>query len=145
MTTILIAVLFLAGIVIGVYAVIAPRKAASEPTLLDRIEPRTVLVNSDWSVDAGQTFGALSEAARCDLIFAVAPLADERSKDLLVRALDDQSETVALAAAHALVASGRADALNEFFQEHPGDRATHISETLSLLRRERAREPAAAG
>jgi hypothetical protein len=146
MITILIAVLFLVGVVLGVYAVIAPRRAASEPTLLDRIEPKTVVVNADWSIDSGQTFSSLSEAGRCDLIFAVAPLGDERSKNLLVRALDDPSETVALAAAHALAGSGHVDILDSFLQEHPGDRAARISGTLSLLRKpERDREPATAG
>jgi hypothetical protein len=146
MITILIAVLFVAGILVGAYAIIAPRRAAGEPTLLDRIEPKPVVVNADWSIDSGQTFSSLSEAGRCALIFAVAPLGDERSKNLLVRALDDPSETVALAAAHALAASGCSDILDDFLQRHAGDRATRISRTLSLLRKpEPVREPAAAG
>lgn len=146
MITIVIAVLFVLGVVLGVYAVIAPRRSSGQPTVLDRIEPKPLAVSTDWSIDSGQTFASLSEAGRCDLIFAVAPLGDDRSKNLLVCALDDQSETVALAAAHALTSSGRADALEQFLQEHPGERASRISGTLSLLRKpQELKEPAAAG
>jgi hypothetical protein len=146
MITIVIAVLLAVGIVLLIYAVIAPRRPAGEQTLLDRIEATPMVVSVDWSIDSGQTFDSLSESGRCDLIFAVAPLGDERSKNLLMRALDDPSETVALAAAHALTVSGREDALEQFLERHPGDRTARIAQTVALLRRpERTKEPAAAG
>jgi hypothetical protein len=86
-----------------------------------------------WTHSAGPEFATLSEAGRCDLIFAVAALDDRPSQALLERALDDPSETVALAAARALVRRGRAAAVEEYLASHPGERAQRIARLVELL------------
>ncbi len=131
--TIAIAVLFVAGIALGIYAVIAPRPAVNEPTLLDQVDVAPMHATTDWTHEAGQEFAGLSECARCDLIFAVAALDDDRSMRLLEFALQDPSEAVALAAAHVLAGSGRAANVERFLAQHPGERAERIVSTLSLL------------
>ncbi len=133
MITIAIAVLFVLGIALGVYAVIAPRRTAEGPTLLDEVERDPLQATTDWTNEAGQEFAGLSESARCDLVFAVAALRDDRSHHLLEFALRDPNEAVALAAAHALAGSGRAPAVERFLAQHPGERAERIVSTLSLL------------
>jgi hypothetical protein len=67
------------------------------------------------------------------MIFAVAALDDDASQRLLVHALDDPAEPVALAAAHALVTHGRTEAVETFLATHPGARADRIAATLALL------------
>ncbi|HUY41706.1 MAG TPA: hypothetical protein VMV82_09095 [Candidatus Dormibacteraeota bacterium] len=133
MITIAIAILFVLGIALGIYAVVAPRPSTNEPTLLDQVDLAPLLATSEWTNEAGHEFAGLSESARCDLIFAVAALDDERSSHLLEVALQDPNEAVALAAAHALAGSGRAAAVERFLAQHPGDRAERIVSTLSLL------------
>lgn len=86
-----------------------------------------------WTHAAGDDFAGLTEPARCDMVFAMAALDDDASRDVLRRALDDPSETVALAAAHALVRRGHAAVLERYFAAHPGERATRIAQTLALL------------
>ncbi len=88
---------------------------------------------TDWTKEAGAEFGGLNEGARCDLIFAVTDLNDERSHQLLVHALDDPSDAVALAAAHALEKRGSTDTVTDYVREHPGERAQRIQQTLALL------------
>jgi hypothetical protein len=78
-------------------------------------------------------FATLSEAERCDMIFAAEALEDEDSATLLRAALDDPSEAVALAAARALVGRGQASAVDEYLERHPGDRTQRISQALALI------------
>jgi len=78
-------------------------------------------------------FGSLSNAERCDFIFAIAALDDPSSLRLLERALDDPCEAVALAAAHALTTAGSTTQLERFFAEHPGGRTDRIAASLELL------------
>ena len=126
-------VVLVVGAAIGAYALLAPRKVeAPAPSPSARsVEP--LQVSSAWTSEAGEEFGGLSEAARCDMVFAVADLEDERSRGLLVHALDDPSETVALAAGHALMNAGRSDELKAYVAQHPGTRAQTLVETLALL------------
>lgn len=122
------------GAAIGAYAFLAPRKPAevnAAPAPPRTIEP--VRDTSAWTSEAGEEFAGLSEAARCDMVFAVADLDDERSRGLLAHALEDPSETVALAAGHALIGSGRADEVKAYVASHPGTRAQTLMETLALL------------
>lgn len=133
MITIVIAILFVVGIALGVYAVVAPRRSPDEPTLLDKVDLAPLHVTTDWTNEAGQDFSGLSESARCDLVFAVAALRDERSLRLLEFALRDPNEAVALAAAHVLAGSGRAPTVERFLAQHPGERSERIVATLSLL------------
>jgi hypothetical protein len=142
--TLAIAVLFLLGIALGVYAVAAPRALGIEPTLLDQVAPEPMQATTAWTNEAGQEFAGLCESARCDLVFAVAALDDDRSSHLLEFALQDPNEAVALAAAHALAGSGRAATVERFLAQHPGERAERIVSTLSLLiTPERERVPVA--
>ncbi len=88
--------------------------------------------NDGWAAQAGEEFGDLNEAARCDLAFALADLGDERSRRILQSALSDPSEIVALAAAHGLRKLG---AMPEPADPAEQDgRAQRIAQTLTLLR-----------
>jgi len=121
------------GLVLGAYALLAPRrKPEPVPTLLDMLEP--LHTTTDWTKEAGDEFAGLSESARCDLIFAVSTLEDDRSQRLLEHALNDPAEAVALAAAHGLESSGKGDIVEAFLNEYPGERADRIAATLALLR-----------
>jgi hypothetical protein len=125
-------VIFAIGIALGIYALRAPRAPVSaSPAQVPPPEPWSA--TSEWTTQAGEEFAGLSESARCDLIFAVSDLSDERSEQLLRHALDDPSDAVALAAAHVLARRGRAEAVNEYAQCHPGERAERIVQTLALL------------
>ena len=113
------------GIALGLYAWLAPRRkpeAAHE-------ESATV----DWTAAAGDGFEGLSDAARCDMVFAMAELDDDRSRALLEAALDDRSDAVALAAAHALATNGRLETVRAYAAAHPGSRGQQLLETISLL------------
>ena len=90
----------------------------------------THLSDADLLIDE---FGKLSNAQRCEFVFAVATLDDPSSLRLLERALDDPCEAVALAAAHALTTAGRTAPLERFLSEHPGGRAESITASLELL------------
>jgi HEAT repeat protein len=85
------------------------------------------------NADVFDEFGNLSNAQRCDFIFAIAALDDPSSLRLLERALDDPCEAVALAAAHALTMAGSTTRLERFFAEHPGGRTDRIAASLELL------------
>jgi len=128
--TIVLLIVLVAGIALGAYAFLAPRRA--EVQRVQRPVP-DLHVNTDWTHEAGDEFAGLSESARCDLVFAVALLEDERSHKLLQHALADPAEAVALAAAHALASSGRRPIVEEYLAEHPGERADRIAGTLALL------------
>lgn len=125
-TTLLIAMLV--AVCAGAAMLIWMRRPAG--VQLDR---RDAAPAAMWTADAGDYFGNLSESARCDLVFAVSALDDDRSRQLLVRALDDPSETVALAAAHALARRGDRDAIAQHNADHPGERAQRLTSALELL------------
>lgn len=133
MTIILIvlALVLGAGIVLGAYALMAPRAAVVETQPPAPLQPWTA--TTDWTTQAGAEFAGLSESARCDLIFAVADLDDDRSQRLLTHALDDPSDAVALAAAHALMRRGSTSVIEEYAQRHPGERSERLARTLELL------------
>lgn len=136
MTAIILGVILLAGVLVGLYALIAPRKPSETPTLLDRMhEPEPLPPTTDWTHEAGEEFAGLSEAARCDLVFAVAALDEARAHRLLEHALGDPAEAVSLAAAHVLASRGRTEVVASYFAAHPGSRADRIAETLALLGR----------
>ena len=129
---IVLGVIFAIGVAAGIYALRAPRAAVTAPPA-QAPPPEPWSATADWTAQAGEEFAGLSESARCDLIFAVCDLSDERSEQLLRHALDDPSDAVALAAAHVLARRGCAGAVNEYAQHHPGERAERIVQTLALL------------
>src|SRR6185312_1571013 len=115
MITLIVVALILVGIGIAVVAWTAPRRA--ERALIAR-EGLPLQASTGWTSGAGDEFEGLSESARCDMIFAVAALDDERSHSLLSHALRDPAEAVSLAAAHALASSGRRNLVEAFLAEH---------------------------
>lgn len=127
----IVILVFCAGAALGALALFVPR--ASAPPADPPPVPKPWHSTTGWTTQAGEDFSGLSEAARCDLVFAVSDLRDERSQQLLVHALDDPSDAVALAAAHSLASRGAAGAVNAYAQAHPGQRAQRILDTLALL------------
>lgn len=102
--------------------------------LLSRRRPvATASQAQTWTGAAGDEFSDLDESGRCDMIFALAALEDPQSLTLLEKALDDPSETVALAAAHALASRGGAPRIAQYFAAHPGQRAERLAQTLALF------------
>jgi hypothetical protein len=98
-----------------------------------RIEPgETKSDGRDWTTNAGAEFAHLSEADRCDLVFAVAALEGPRSQRLLEEALDDPSEAVALAAARAMTSRGRSAELERYLAL-PSERSRRIAAMLQLF------------
>ena len=130
MVTLLIVVIIVAGVGIGLYAMLAPRRV--EQARVKR-EGAPLQATTDWTNEAGDEFAGLSESARCDMIFAIGALDDGRSQRLLEHALSDPSEAVSLAAAHVLISSGRRSMVESFLKAHPGQRADRIAQNLSLL------------
>jgi HEAT repeat protein len=129
---VVLAVILIVGLALGAYAWLAPRPAQVQmPPAPPQLEPWHA--TTEWTTQAGDEFAGLTESARCDLIFAVADLNDERSHQLLLHALDDPSDAVALAAAHALARRGSGETVNDYAQSHPGERAQRILQTLALL------------
>jgi hypothetical protein len=120
----------IAGILIGLYAWMAPRRAAEARAARNGAP---LQATTAWTNEAGAEFAGLSEAARCDLVFAVAALDDERSQKLLEYALNDPAEAVSLAAAHALAGHGRREVVDAYLAGHPGTRADRIAQALALL------------
>jgi hypothetical protein len=98
-----------------------------------RFTAAAAVPRAPWTDAAGDEFSGLSEPARCDMAFALSALDDPASLGVLERALSDPSETVALAAAHALVRRGHRTALEAHFAAHPGDRARRLQQTLTIL------------
>ena len=117
------AVLVLLALIIG--AVIALRFARSR-------HPDAPPLPS-WTLAAGEEFAGLSDAERCDLIFAVAALDDEASRQLLSRALDDPSEAVALAAARALARRGNGETLQRYLSACSQERAQTLRFLVEIL------------
>lgn len=130
---VILLVVFLIGAALGIYAIFAPRRRAArgQPEAQRFAEPEAE--TTDWTSEAGDEFSGLSESARCEMIFAVATLDHERPQRLLEYALGDPSETVALAAAHALARNGRKAIVERYLESHPGERAGRIAQTLALL------------
>jgi hypothetical protein len=120
----------IAGILLGIYAWRAPRRVAQTR---ESAELAPLHATTDWTNEAGEEFAGLSESARCDLIFAVGALDDERSQRLLEHALRDPAEAVSLAAAHALAGNGRRPTVDAFLASNPGERAERIAQALALL------------
>lgn len=87
----------------------------------------------NWLSPVGEDFTALSEAERCDLIFALDALVDDSSETLLARALGDPSETVALAAAHALARRGGLEMLERHLTECASERARSLRLLVEIL------------
>lgn len=87
----------------------------------------------NWLAPVGEDFTALSEAERCDLIFAVAALEDDKSEALLARALGDPSEGVALAAAHALARRGGLETLERHLARCASERAQSLRLLVEVL------------
>jgi hypothetical protein len=127
----ILAIVFIAGVAIGGYALLAPRAVVRAQQPLPPLDPWKP--STEWTTEAGAEFAGLTEPARCDLIFAVSGLQDERSQQLLVHALDDPSDAVALAAAHALVRRGDVPAVDDYVARHPGERSERLARTLELL------------
>jgi hypothetical protein len=125
-----VVVVLVIGVALGIYTWLAPRRVAAPARVR---EGAPLHASTDWTNEAGEEFAGLSESARCDLVFAVAALDDERSQRLLEHALNDPAEAVALAAAHALVTHGRRNLVDNFLGGHPGSRADRIAQALSLL------------
>ncbi len=130
----LLGLLFALGLAIGAYAIFAPARETArtepEPAAADRPAPP---LDDSWTRDAGDEFSRLSESARCDLIFAVEVLDDERSHRLLLHALADPSEPVALAAARTLAKRGYVDDVRRMVQTARGARGNEFMDVLSLL------------
>lgn len=129
MTLVLVGIIFI-GVAVVAFAVLAPKARERERV---RREGAPLLATTEWTHEAGDEFAGLSESARCDMIFAVGALEDERSQRLLEHALTDPAEAVSLAAAHVLATSGRRGIVETFLAQHPGLRADRIAQTLSLL------------
>lgn len=124
-------VVFVAGAAVAGYAFLVPRKV---PVPVETSStPEALPAKSDWASEVGDEFATLSESARCDFVFAIATLDDDNSHRLLVHALGDPSDAVALAAAHALARSGRIDEVRTFANERAGPRAAALLRTLALL------------
>ena len=105
----------------------ALRKAVRTP---EAPPSATSPANDAWTLQAGDEFGELSEAARCDLAFALADLGDDLSTSALRAALSDPSEIVALAAAYGL---RRLGAMPQNLTQESDGRAQRITQTLALL------------
>lgn len=105
------------GIAIGIYAVVAPRR----PVEAARPAP---------GVPAG---ASQTEAERVDEVFALGALDGDESTRRLTDALDDPSETVALAAAHALAGSGRGAILADYARANPGARSQRLVDTIGWM------------
>ena|SRR5579863_3231446 len=129
MTILLVGVLVV-GVAIGLVTFVAPRRAVVARPV--REGPPTQST-TNWTHEAGDEFAGLSESARCDMVFAVAALEDERSSHLLVHALDDPAEAVSIAAAHSLAGHGRRTIVEEYLAANPGRRADRIAQALALL------------
>ncbi|MEO7201195.1 MAG: hypothetical protein ABI431_01000 [Candidatus Tumulicola sp.] len=101
--------------------------------LASRSSRRVPVEPTSWTGQAGEGFEGLSEAARCDMIFAIAELPGADRTAMLREALDDPSEAVVLAAANALTARGEDAVVQTYFAARPGARSERIARDLSLL------------
>ncbi|HEY3674393.1 MAG TPA: hypothetical protein VGK84_00215 [Candidatus Tumulicola sp.] len=132
MIAVLVAIVVAVAIAIVVIASMRKRRStelAVSSSLLAASSDRA----ASWTIAEGDDFATLSEAARCDLIFAIQDLPGEERAATLCAALDDPSEIVAFAAATALTARGERARVEDYFAEHPGARSQRIRTDLSLL------------
>lgn len=131
MLAIALLAVFLIGAGLGIYAWLAPRRVRA---VVPELPELTMTSSTAWTHEAGEEFAELSEAARCDLIFAVAAFDDERSQRLLQHALADPADAVATAAAHVLTSTGRRAVVETYLAANPGERTNRIEDVLALLR-----------
>jgi hypothetical protein len=127
-----IIVLLVIGIALGAYAIFVPRRVAQ--VAADAATRDADAVSGAHAfADPPSPLAGLSEAERCEVVFAMAALGDDESREHLRAALNDPSETVALAAAHALANSGHITAVNVYAQQNPGPRSQKLLDTIALL------------
>jgi len=88
---------------------------------------------TQWTKRAGDELTDLNESARCDLVFAVSQFDDERSRSMLVSALEDPSDTVSLAAAHALVRAGHMRDVDAYARSADAERSQELLALLTLI------------
>jgi len=112
--TLLLAI-FASGILIGAYALLAPRREDVS------IPPAYSLLVHPID-DVAEAYKKLSEAARCDLVLAITEFNDAHSQRILALALDDPSKAVALAAAHVFARAGHSHRVTD-----------QLLETVTLL------------
>ncbi len=122
-----VAGLFAVGAAAGAYAAFAPRPPRAEGSQ-PHPEPGPLPIAARFG-----EFGALPESARCDLIFSMGAIDDEASRSLLLHALDDPSEAVALAAARAFARAGSIGEVHRYASERPGHRTHALLQTLAML------------
>ena len=124
-----VAGLFAVGAAAGAYAAFAPRPPRAEGSQPHpEPEPEPLPIAARFG-----EFGALPESARCDLIFSMGAIDDEASRSLLLHALDDPSEAVALAAASAFARAGSIGEVHRYASERPGHRTHALLQTLAML------------
>ena len=124
-----VAGLFAVGAAAGAYAAFAPRPPRAEGSQPHpEPEPESLPIAARFG-----EFGALPESARCDLIFSMGAIDDEASRSLLLHALDDPSEAVALAAARAFARAGSIGEVHRYASERPGHRTHALLQTLAML------------
>ncbi|MHB8592178.1 MAG: hypothetical protein ACYDBO_09305 [Vulcanimicrobiaceae bacterium] len=126
-----VAGLFAVGAAAGAYAAFAPRPPRAEGSQPD-LEPALEMEPVPIAGRFGE-FDALAESARCDLIFSMGAIDDEASRSLLLHALDDPSEAVALAAARAFARAGSIGEVHRYASERPGHRTHALLQTLAML------------
>jgi hypothetical protein len=118
------------GIVFVIIATMRKRRPSPELAIASTSPGHS----ASWTASEGDDFATLTEAARCELIFALQDLPGDERTATLRAALDDPSEIVALAAATALAARGQRGFVEGYFAEHPGARSQRIGNDLTLLR-----------
>lgn len=137
MSTLVIVLLaaFAVGLAGLAYAAFAPKRVPEE-ALAAAPAPATpagVTGASSWTDSALREFDALGDAARCDFVFAVGALPDERTRRILLHALDDRSEAVALAAAHVLARAGALDDVRRAVAHQDPARREALMQLLSVI------------
>jgi hypothetical protein len=114
---------------LAVLAIVLTVALRRRPAIVHALPPAP----ENWLAPVGDEFTALSDAERCDLIFAVAALEDESSERLLARALGDPSEGVALAAAHALARRSGLATLERYLMQCASERAASLRLLVEIL------------
>lgn len=121
-----LAVIFVAGLAAGAYAIFAPKKSPA-PVPVPVAAPEAAIAAPEAEFDS------LGDSARCDFIFGISVLEDERTRSLLFHALDDRSEAVALAAAHVLARSGNIDEVRRHVATQDPSRRDALMQLLSVM------------
>lgn len=138
MSTLVIVLLaaFAVGLAGLAYAAFAPKRVPQEeavPVAPAPATPAGAVGASSWTDSALREFDALGDAARCDFVFAVGALPDERTRRILLHALDDRSEAVALAAAHVLARAGALDDVRRAVAHQDPARREALMQLLSVI------------